>query len=110
MLENNVISDDFDPNEAIRKLSATIEQPDKFAEVFCTAAKTQKNIDTALKELIKDLLQHDHSARAIIKSIIREVDKEDWRHYAKKIGLVGWSIILVLITTVANKVAMVVFS
>lgn len=77
MLESstNLLNDDFDPNEAIRKLSATIEQPDKFAEIFCTAAKTQKNIDTALKDLIKDLLQHDHVARNIIKSIIREVDK-----------------------------------
>ena len=92
------MSDDFDPKQSYIKLSASLEQPDKFAEIFCSAAKKQKSIDNVLKENIIELLQKDNEARNQIKSLLREIEKEDWRAFIKK----GGSFILPLIYLVAG--------
>lgn len=87
-------NDDFDPKQAYTKISASLEQPDKFAEIFCAAAKTQKSIDTILKNNVRELLQHDNETRSEIKGMLREIEKEDWKRVVKKIGFSGWTIIV----------------
>lgn len=94
MSAHNPDDEDFDPNKAIRNLSANLEQPDKFAEIFCKAAKKQKDIDNILKDTIKNLLQHDNETRKMIKDMLREIEKEDWKKFLKKIGMAGWSLIV----------------
>jgi len=37
-----MLDDNYDPRKEIEKLQANLHQPDKFAEIFCTAARTQK--------------------------------------------------------------------
>ena len=88
------VEDDFDPKGAIAKLSANFEQPDKFAEIFCTAAKTQKIIDNTLKETVRSLIQHDNETRKSIKEQLREIEAEEWRFYLRK----GGAAILVFIS------------
>lgn len=77
--------DDFDPQKEIGDLSATLNQPDKFAAIFCTAAKSQKVIDELLHTLIKGLLQSDNEIKIYFKNIIREYEKEEW-----KLMIKGW--------------------
>lgn len=93
-------NDDFDPREAIAKLSANLEQPDKFAKLFCEAAEQQKSIDAVLKKNIKQLIQSDNDIADSIKSFQREVDKEDWRRFIKKFGGFIYSIGLLIIGAV----------
>lgn len=87
--------DDWDPKKAFDKVSASLEQPDKFVEIFCKAATSQKSIDKVLTDNFKSLLQHDNDVRYQIKGLFREVDKEDWRSYVRKIGAPAWAVILV---------------
>lgn len=79
--------DDFsDARKAIEALSANLQQPDKFAETFCEAAKKQKAIENVLKDNIRSLIETDKETREFIKSMLREVEAEDWRLFLKKGG------------------------
>lgn len=89
--------DDWDPKKAFDKVSASLEQPDKFAEIFCKAASSQKSIDKVLTDNFKSLLQNDNDVRCQIKGLLREVDKEDWRSFIRKIGTPAWAVILVVV-------------
>lgn len=71
-------SDNYTPEQQLVRVAATIDQPDKFAKVFCEAAKTQKSIDESLKIVVKSLIQHDKETRDFIK-----IYYEKWK---KKIG------------------------
>lgn len=97
MAEN---ADDWDVKSAFNKLSASLEQPDKFAEVFCKAAESQKIIDTILKKNIKEVVKTDKETYDFLKKIARDVDKEDWRSYLSKIGAAGWAIALLVLGAV----------
>lgn len=97
--------DDFSPNQLIKSLSEKIEQPDKFAHVFCEAAKSQKTIDEVLKEIIRKLLKHDYETIEHLKALQRQVDREDWRYVVKKVGLTGWSIIMVILGAIITALA-----
>jgi rubrerythrin len=98
-------TDDFNPKASFEKLQASIEQPDKFAKIFCDAAKTQKTIDDALKEVLRSLIKHDNDTRNSLKDILREVEKEELKSYLKKIGFGGWTILVVIITAILQSVS-----
>ncbi|HDV5783368.1 TPA: hypothetical protein RJD83_000280 [Legionella pneumophila] len=91
------VEEDFDPRGAIDSLRANLEQPDKFAELFCNAAAKQKSIDNVLKDIVRELLKHDKETVERIKTIQKEVNKDDWKTIIKKIGVSGWSILLLII-------------
>ncbi len=82
----NSKDDDFDPKQAISELSASIQQPDRFAQIFCEAAKKQKAIDEVLKETFRNLIKNDPDTQNIIKGFIREVEKEDFKSWIKRVG------------------------
>lgn len=92
-----VQDDDFDPKQAIAALLANLEQPDKFAHLFCEAAKKQKAIDDVLKENIRALIKHDIEVINSIKYLQRQVDKEDWKFFLKKMGTSSWAILLLML-------------
>ena len=94
-MEFNVtnLSDDFNPKQAYESLSANIEQPDKFAQLFCKAAASQKSIDNVLKKTFRNLLSKDHQTIERVKQLQREINKEDWRSFLNKIGWTGWALI-----------------
>jgi hypothetical protein len=89
--------DDYSPKQIIQDLAASIQQPDKFAQIFCNAAETQTPIAKILKGKIKELIESDKETIDLIKKYQREIDKEDWRFFMKKIGVAGWSIIMMFI-------------
>lgn len=78
--------EDYNPKALIAKLSASLEQPDKFAEIFCAAAKKQKDIDNVLKENIRSIIKDDNETRAQLKTLLREIEKEDLKLFLKKGG------------------------
>ncbi len=89
-------SNDFDPDhmfksiqENVDKLSSDLRQPDKFAQIFCEAAKSQKSIDAALKAVLIDLLQKDSEAQEVVTSLIEKAD----RNFVRLLnGKIGWAI------------------
>ena len=87
-------NDEYNPKKQLEKVTATLEQPDKFAIVFCKALESQKSIDTALKKVVKTLIKEDIETITSLKKYQREVDREDWKNFLKKMGVLGWSIIM----------------
>ncbi len=96
-------SDDYDPIQSIQELSANLTQPDRFAEIFCAAAKSQKKIDETLKEVIIGLLKKDMDTQEAIKVQVREVNKTDWKNFGGKAGFAIWSIFLIVVTVVVER-------
>lgn len=96
------MKNDFDPKEQINDLAAILNQPDKFAEVFCKAAAGQKSIDNALKAIVIDLIQKDHSTREYIKTVIKEYEKEAWQLLIKRGLGAAWTLIVVIISAIAT--------
>jgi catalase (peroxidase I) len=90
-------SDDFNIQDTLLNLSANFEQPDKFAEIFCNAAKKQKSIDSTLKDIVRELLKHDKDTVDHLKSVQRQVNKEDLKNLARQIGATGWSVIMLVL-------------
>ena len=97
-------SDNFDPKSAIKEVSDNFVQSDKFANHFINACKKSKDMDRALRGIIKDLMEKDTDARGIIVGMIRKVNEEDWKVFLKKIGIGGWTIIVVILTSIANAI------
>ncbi len=95
-------NDDFDLMKSIEVLSAHINQPNKFADIFYAAAKTQKKIDDTLKECVLDLFKKDIDLINTVKQIIHDHDKASWRWLFKKIGFAAWSVLIIFITILAT--------
>lgn len=98
------INDDFDPKDAFTKLAANFDQPDKFANIFCQAIKTQKPIDEAIKNVIKSLIQHDKESRDFIKGIIKELEKENIWIFLKKFGFLSWTLLVAVLSAIAGAI------
>jgi hypothetical protein len=88
--------------EDVAKLTNTITQPDKFAQIFCEAAKTQKNIDHVLKDIIVELLGRNSEAQQAIASVVEKVDRDYTRVLSGKLGFGIWAIILIIVETVLH--------
>jgi hypothetical protein len=97
-------SDNFDPKSAIKEVSDNFVQSDKFANHFINACKKSKDMDKALRGIIKDLMEKDKDTRGIIVGMIRKENEEDWKNLLKKIGMVGWTIIIFILSGIANAI------
>jgi len=87
----------------LKKVHETIDQPDKFAEVFCKAAESQVSIkEIFTKEILKSI-STDVNCKNALKEIIRQVEKEDIMIFGKKIGLAVWSIIMLVVGAIISK-------
>lgn len=102
-------ADDFDPKAAYTDLSAQITQPDKFARLFCDAAEKQKDIDKALKKIIRDLIKEDSETQNSIKVYIKEVEQEDLKAYFRKIGSKAWGTVIFISGAVFTTIIHFVF-
>lgn len=94
--------DDFNPQEAIKDVADNLEQPDKFAKIFSNACKKSKEMDKSLRNVIREMLENDNDMRGILKGMIRKVEKEDWRYFVKKVGFVGWTLIIFILSSITN--------
>jgi len=86
--------------ENLATLESDIRQPDRFAQIFCEAAKTQKSIDCTLRDILINLLQKDSSAQEAITSIVEGVDRSYGRLLMGKAGWAIWAIIGMVIEAV----------
>jgi len=98
-------TDDFNAEKSVKDLSDTINQPNKFAELFCNAARTQIVIEEVLKEKIVKLIRSDEETKKLIKEYSHEIDEEDWRSFLKKVGSLTWSIILIILGAILGAIA-----
>lgn len=92
-----LLGDIFVPIDRLEKVEDNLQHPDQFAAIFCSAAKTQKIIDTALKDIIKDLINTDKDVVECIKKYQKEVDKESLNSFLRKGGwlfMMGISFVL----------------
>lgn len=95
---------DFDPQQQLKKVHDVIEHPDKFSEVFCTALASQVKMREDLFKVMLQLLRSDIDSRKELKTIIREVEKEDVRFVLKKIGFGGWTFFIFVAGVVITKI------
>lgn len=102
--KNELLKNDFSKNkylidmsEDVAKLTSDLRQPDKFAQIFCEAAKTQKSIDYALKDAIVDLLAKNSEAQEAVTSIVQKVDRNYAHILFGKVGFGVWTIIVVIV-------------
>lgn len=86
----------------LKKVHEMLEQPDKFAEVFCKVAETQIKVrDIFRKEILKSI-STDVDCRNHLKGIIRKVEREDVIVFGKKIGFGVWTIIVFILGAIVN--------
>ena len=90
-------SDNFDPKSALKEISDNFVQSDKFANHFINAYKKSKDMDRALRGIIKELMEKDNDTRAIIVGMIRKVNEEDWKNLLKKIFKDAGSVIIFIL-------------
>lgn len=95
-------TDNFDPKAAIKEVSDSLIQSDKFSTYFVNACKKSKDMDKALRNIIKDLIEKDTETRGIISGMIRKIEKEDWRYFVKKVSIVGWTVIIFILSSLTN--------
>lgn len=102
----NIQDDNFNPDKTLKYVAEHIDQPEKFAKLFCNAAESQISIDKIIRKKIRNLLTNDPQTISQIKKLQREVDKEDWRYLVKKAGLgillFIWSLIVVAIVVIVQ--------
>ena len=90
-------SDNFDPKSALKEISDNFVQSDKFANHFINAYKKSKDMDRALRGIIKELMEKDNDTRGIIVGMIRKVNEEDWKNLLKKIFRDARSVIIFIL-------------
>jgi hypothetical protein len=95
-------SDNFDPKSAIKEVSDNFVQSDKFANHFINAYKKSKDMDKALRGIIKELMEKDPDTRGIIVGMIRKVNEEDWKNLIKKICRDAKSVIIFILGIVVT--------
>ncbi len=88
----------------LQKAHTLADRPDKFAETFEKAAQSQVKIKETLKKEIRDILATDVDARASLKNVIRQVEKEELWIYTKKFGFAVWTVGSIIIGAVIQAI------
>jgi hypothetical protein len=83
-------------------VSDNFVQSDKFANHFINAYKKSKDMDKALRGIIKELMEKDPDTRGIIVGMIRKVNEEDWKNLIKKICRDAKSVIIFILGIVVT--------
>lgn len=75
----NSKKDDFDPVVEFKAKLDRIDRPDKFAEFFCAAAKSQVPIKEAVSDIIKEIICDDKGVKERIKDLLHEIQRDNIR-------------------------------
>ncbi|HSW93403.1 MAG TPA: hypothetical protein VLJ15_03505 [Gammaproteobacteria bacterium] len=97
-----MLDDNYDPRAEIENLHANLHQPDKFAEIFCKVARTQKSVDQVFKEMFINLLKTDKDVFDEVKKIFKLIETENWWNNLIKIRSGIWAILLLAIGAAIN--------
>ncbi len=77
---------DTDKQLKLDNVHDVIQHPDKFAQVFVSAANTQVKIKQLIRKEIKESLTLDPDLIKHVKGLIKDQFKEDWRAFLKSTG------------------------
>jgi hypothetical protein len=91
---------DASAESKLNKAHDTIEHPDKFAEIFIKAAKSQTVISEYLESEVQTNLSSDQIKKTI-KNLVEEHFKESWKSFLRsngaKIGFAIWTIAILVL-------------
>lgn len=103
--------DDFDPKaitqehqKDIGDLKKRIEELEKkfgtheqIADTLCITAEKQTKMKDMMGAVLIDLLQRNDSVKNEIKDIVDKTDRNAVMVFVKKVGFLGWSILLAVL-------------
>ncbi len=78
----------FDSQSKLKldKTHDVLDRPEKFAKLFCDVARKQVDMQTFLKEVMRELIATDPKARDSLLGLIRQAMKEDWKSWLRSRG------------------------
>lgn len=100
-------NEEFNPEEEVKKVRATLDSPDKFAQILKQTLEKSKDADKAIKKIIIELLKEDKGCKKEIESIVNEFDRKEynkfWKNTGSKIFFGIWTFLIIFATAVVNK-------
>lgn len=92
-METNNIPDNYDTSALLKETKDKLDRPDKFAEIFCQAAKSQVKIKEHLSKLIREQITKDTAVNDHLNNTFRKIIKNDTRaFYTMLWKKLGWII------------------
>lgn len=91
------LNDSFDSKAEIQRLKDDFE-PHNLSKKICEAIKTQKDIDTSIKSILKEALENDICTQKIIKCLTKESLREEGKNIWIKIAGVIFSLVIAFIS------------
>ena len=113
MARNNT-ADNFDPDGTIKQTLDKIDRPDKFAEVFCHAAKKQIDIKECISDIVRETVAKDAAMKEFFQELFQDVINADktyvimklWRNFKGFCLLIGGMALTVLIQFAMKQVGL----
>ena len=104
-MNKNTTPDNYDVDAILQETKDKLERPDKFADIFCEAAKSQIKINKTIVKIIKETVSKDVELNNHFNSMFVNIVKKDtkqffsslWRKGIWIITVIG-SVILTLLT------------
>ena len=105
------MADNYDANAILQETRDKLDRPDKFADIFCKAAKSQVNIKECLSDIIKDLLLNDKDINKHLEDTLANIARKDafvfFAAFLKKAGWVVGIIVTGVVTLGLHKLGKV---
>ena len=92
--------DGYDASAILQETKDKLDRPDKFAEIFCQAAKSQVKIKECLSKIIRELVTKDTSVNQHLNNTFKDIIKKDTKaFYTMLWKKLGW--LLTVVGTIA---------
>lgn len=97
--------DNYDASAVLQETKDKLDRPDKFAEIFCQAAKSQVKIKECLSKIIRELVTKDTAVNQHLNNAFKEIIKKDTKAFHSMLWKkIGW------IVTVLGSIAVTLFT
>lgn len=107
-MENKNINlpDNYDTEAVLKETKDKLDRPDKFADIFCQAAKSQVKIKDCLGKIIREMITKDAQVNQHLNNAFKEIIAKDtkifysnlWRKLKGPVALIGTAIGSVVLT------------
>ena len=78
-MANATKHDDYSPSDEFKAKLDRIDRPDKFADFFCEAAKSQVAIKSSLTGIVKEVISDDKNVKEKMKDLMKEIQRDNIR-------------------------------
>lgn len=104
--KNNNLPDNYDTEAILKETKDKLERPDKFADIFCQAAKSQVKIKDCLGKIIREMITKDTQVNQHLNNAFKDIIVKDtkifysnlWRKFKGSIVVVGTAVGSVFLT------------